>query len=102
MKVSEIVSLAMTFTLLYFEYAANIKTLVYSNTVIVSKTILSTETSKHFANAINTNCSFRPDRFTRVVSSVTFTIIIHTMTVIRQNTRVFDTLSRCDLVKTFD
>ncbi len=48
MKESEIVWIVMTFTLLYFEYAANIKTLVYSNTVIVSKTILNTEALKHF------------------------------------------------------
>jgi hypothetical protein len=105
MKVSEIVLIVMTFTLLCFEYAANIKTLVYSNTIIVSKTILSTKTSKHFAHVINTNCFFKSDRITRIVFSVTsttFTIIIQIMNAIKQNTRVFDTLSRCDTIKTFD
>jgi hypothetical protein len=70
MKKFEIVSIVMTFTLLYFKYAVNIKTLVYSNKIIVSKTIFNTKASKHFTQTINTNCFFKFDRITRIVFSV--------------------------------
>ncbi len=75
------------------------------NTLIVSKTILNTEVSKHFTQIINTNCFFRSNWITKIVliaTSTTSIIIIKIMNVIKQNINVFDKLSRCDIVKTFN